>query len=31
MLELHSRLLAELDAELEREHGLALSSYELLI
>jgi DNA-binding MarR family transcriptional regulator len=31
MLGLHSRLLAELDAELEREHGLALSSYELLI
>ena len=31
MLELHSRLLAELDAELEREHGLPLSSYELLI
>jgi DNA-binding MarR family transcriptional regulator len=31
MLELHSRLLAELDAELEREHGLPLTSYELLL
>lgn len=31
MLELHSRLLAQLDAELEREHDLPLSSYELLI
>lgn len=31
MLELHSRLLAQLDAELEREHGLPLSSYELLL
>jgi DNA-binding MarR family transcriptional regulator len=31
LLELHSGLLAELDAELEREHGLPLSSYELLI
>jgi DNA-binding MarR family transcriptional regulator len=31
MLETHSRLVAELDAELEREHGLPLSSYEVLM
>lgn len=31
MLELHSTLVAELDSELEREHGLPLSSYEVLM
>lgn len=31
MLELHSTLLARLDAELDRDHGLPLSSYEVLI
>ena len=31
MLETHSRIVAELDAELEREHGLPLSSYEVLM
>ena len=30
-LEAHSRLIADLDAELEREHGLPLSSYEVLL
>lgn len=31
MLEAHSRLISELDAELEREHGLALTAYEVLM
>ena len=31
MLETHSRLVAELDAELERDHGLPLTSYEVLM
>jgi len=31
MLETHSRMVSELDAELEREHGLPLSSYEVLM
>lgn len=31
MLETHSRLIAELDAELEREHELPLSAYEVLM
>jgi DNA-binding MarR family transcriptional regulator len=31
MLEAHSVLVAELDAELEREHGLPLTSYEVLM
>ena len=31
MLETHSPLVAELDAELERDHGLPLSSYEVLM
>lgn len=31
MLEVHSALVARLDAELEREHGLPLSSYEVLM
>ena len=31
MLEAHSLLVAELDAELERDHGLPLSSYEVLM
>jgi DNA-binding MarR family transcriptional regulator len=31
MLETHSRLVAELDGELERAHGLPLSSYEVLM
>ncbi len=31
MLETHSRLVHELDAELERDHGLPLSSYEVLM
>jgi len=31
MLETHARLVAELDAELERAHGLPLSSYEVLM
>lgn len=31
MLETHSRVVAELDAELERDHGLPLSSYEVLM
>jgi DNA-binding MarR family transcriptional regulator len=31
MLRVHARLLAELDAELEAEHGLALVSYEVLL
>ena len=31
MLEAHSALVAELDAELEREHGLPLTSYEVLM
>ena len=31
MLEAHSALVAELDAELERDHGLPLSSYEVLM
>jgi DNA-binding MarR family transcriptional regulator len=31
MLETHSRLIAELDAELEREHDLPLSAYEVLM
>lgn len=30
-LEAHSRTVAELDDELEREHGLPLSSYEVLL
>ena len=31
MLATHSRLVHELDAELERDHGLPLSSYEVLM
>ena len=31
MLATHSRLVHELDAELERQHGLPLSSYEVLM
>jgi DNA-binding MarR family transcriptional regulator len=31
LLETHSVLVAELDAELERDHGLPLSSYEVLM
>ena len=31
MLETHSRLIAQLDAELERQHGLALTAYEVLM
>ena len=31
MLETHSRLVSELDAELERHHGLPLTSYEVLM
>jgi DNA-binding MarR family transcriptional regulator len=31
MLETHSALVAELDAELERDHGLPLTSYEVLM
>ena len=31
MLDTHSRLIARLDAELERDHGLPLSSYEVLM
>ncbi len=31
MLETHTRLVAELDAELERDHGLPLTSYEVLM
>lgn len=31
MLETHSRLIAELDAELEREHDLPLTAYEVLM
>jgi DNA-binding MarR family transcriptional regulator len=31
MLETHSRLVSELDAELESHHGLPLSSYEVLM
>ena len=31
MLETHSRLVSELDGELERAHGLPLSSYEVLM
>jgi DNA-binding MarR family transcriptional regulator len=31
MLATHSRLVHELDAELEREHGVPLSSYEVLM
>jgi Transcriptional regulators len=31
LLRLHAALIKELDAELEREHGLALSSYEVLL
>ncbi|MET0957701.1 MAG: MarR family transcriptional regulator, partial [Solirubrobacterales bacterium] len=31
MLETHSRMVAELDAELERDHGLPLTSYEVLM
>ena len=31
LLEAHSSLVAELDAELEREHGLPLTSYEVLM
>jgi DNA-binding MarR family transcriptional regulator len=31
MLETHSRLIASLDAELEREHGLQLTAYEVLM
>jgi DNA-binding MarR family transcriptional regulator len=31
MLEFHSRVVHELDAELERDHGLPLSSYEVLM
>ena len=31
MLEVHSRLVHELDAELERDHDLPLSSYEVLM
>jgi DNA-binding MarR family transcriptional regulator len=31
MLEVHSELIARLDAELERDHGLPLTSYEVLM
>ena len=31
MLRVHGEIVAKLDAELEREHGLPLSSYEVLI
>lgn len=31
MLEVHSTLIARLDSELERDHGLPLSSYEVLM
>src|SRR5436190_12035854 len=31
LLETHSRIVARLDSELEREHGLSLSSYEVLM
>ena len=31
MLRVHSALIRDLDAELEREHGLPLSSYEVLL
>ena len=31
LLETHSRLIARLDAELEREHGLPLTAYEVLM
>jgi DNA-binding MarR family transcriptional regulator len=31
MLEVHSTLITRLDSELEREHGLPLSSYEVLL
>ena len=31
LLRVHAALIKELDAELEREHGLALSSYEVLL
>ena len=31
MLEAHSAIVADLDAELEREHGLPLTSYEVLM
>ena len=31
MLRVHGEIVAQLDAELEREHGLPLSSYEVLI
>ncbi len=31
MLEVHSALIASLDAELERDHGLPLTSYEVLM
>jgi DNA-binding MarR family transcriptional regulator len=31
MLETHSRLIARLDAELERDHGIQLSAYEVLM
>jgi DNA-binding MarR family transcriptional regulator len=31
MLQVHSGLIARLDAELEREHGLPLTSYEVLL
>jgi DNA-binding MarR family transcriptional regulator len=31
MLEVHSEIISRLDAELEREHGLPLTSYEVLM
>jgi DNA-binding MarR family transcriptional regulator len=31
MLETHARLISRLDAELEREHGIQLSAYEVLM
>ena len=31
MLETHSRLISRLDAELERDHGIQLSAYEVLM
>ncbi len=31
MLRVHSAIVAELDAEMEREHGLPLTSYEVLL
>lgn len=31
MLEVHSQVIAQLDRELEREHGLPLTSYEVLL